>query len=103
MAKQDDYARYTIRIPTGLYERVKAAAGDKSFNAEIIATLEEKYPAPRYSPDTEELGRFLSSLVAMNHDEAMTEIEKHVKVKRVNSPDGDFLEYFFLPAPLTDG
>ncbi len=46
MAKQDDYTRYTIRIPTPLYERVKSAAGEKSVNAEIVATLEEKYPAP---------------------------------------------------------
>lgn len=45
MAKQDDYTRYTIRIPTPLYERVKTAAGEKSVNAEIVATLEEAYPA----------------------------------------------------------
>lgn len=44
MAKQDDYTRYTIRIPTPLYDRVKEAAGEKSVNAEIVATLEEKYP-----------------------------------------------------------
>lgn len=49
MAKQDDYTRYTIRIPTPLYERVKAAAGEKSVNAEIVATLEEAYPAPTLS------------------------------------------------------
>lgn len=46
MAKQDDYTRYTIRIPTPLYERVKRAAGEKSVNAEIVAILEEKHPAP---------------------------------------------------------
>jgi hypothetical protein len=41
MAKQDDYTRYTIRIPTPLYERVKEAAGEKSVNAEIIAALDD--------------------------------------------------------------
>ncbi|ARC36632.1 hypothetical protein A6J80_09755 [Paracoccus yeei] len=46
MAKQDDYTRYTIRIPTPLYNRVKAAAGDGSVNTEIIAILKEKYPDP---------------------------------------------------------
>ncbi|UFS66564.1 hypothetical protein LO749_18845 [Paracoccus denitrificans] len=46
MAKQDDYTRYTIRIPTPLYERVKAAAGEKSVNAEIVEALEQAYPDP---------------------------------------------------------
>ncbi len=46
MAKQDDYTRYTIRLPTPLYERVKAAAGEASVNSLIVQVLEEKYPAP---------------------------------------------------------
>lgn len=49
MAKQDEYTRYTIRVPTHLYERVKKSAGEKSVNAEIVATLEEAYPAPVFS------------------------------------------------------
>lgn len=39
MAKQDDYTRYTIRLPTPLYERVREAAGEKSVNAEIAERL----------------------------------------------------------------
>lgn len=35
-----------MRIPTPLYERVKAAAGEKSVNAEIVEVLEAAYPAP---------------------------------------------------------
>lgn len=48
MAKQDDYTRYTIRVPGDLYERVQNAAEreGRSVNAEIVATLQEKYPAP---------------------------------------------------------
>ena len=46
MTRDDGYTRYTVRIPTPLYERVKAASGQKSVNAEIVATLEEKYPEP---------------------------------------------------------
>jgi hypothetical protein len=46
MAKQDDYTRYTIRLPTPLYERVKDAAGEASVNSLIVQVLEEKYPAP---------------------------------------------------------
>lgn len=40
MAKQDDYIRYTIRVPSALYDAVQKAAGDKSINAEIIEKLE---------------------------------------------------------------
>ena len=49
MARQDSYSRYTIRVPSDLYERVKIAAGDKSINAQVIEILEEKYPAPAAS------------------------------------------------------
>lgn len=54
MARQDSYSRYTIRVPTDLYERVKIAAGDKSINAQIIEILEEKYPAPAPAPSEQE-------------------------------------------------
>jgi hypothetical protein len=47
MAKQDDYTRYTIRIPTPLYERVKEAAGEASVNSLIVSLLDEKFPAPK--------------------------------------------------------
>lgn len=43
MAKQDDYVRYTIRLPAPLYEKVREAAGEKSVNAEIIARLEASF------------------------------------------------------------
>lgn len=43
MAKQDDYVRYTIRIPAELYGRLKSHAGDKSVNAEIIERLEDTF------------------------------------------------------------
>lgn len=46
MVRDDGYTRYTVRIPTPLYERVKAAAGEKSVNAEIVEALEAAYPAP---------------------------------------------------------
>lgn len=69
MAKQDDYTRYTIRIPTDLYERVKAAAGEKSVNAEIVATLEEKYPAPSKMAADEFNLRALRDLAEQLHSE----------------------------------
>ena len=40
--------RYMLRLPDGMRDRIKAAAAEnnRSMNAEIVATLEEKYPAP---------------------------------------------------------
>ena len=46
MAKQDDYVRYTIRVPADLYARIQSAAGPKSVNAEIVEALEARYPQP---------------------------------------------------------
>lgn len=61
MAGHDGYTRYTVRIPTPLYERVKDAAGEKSVNAEIVAALEEAYPPKRI--DVGLLTEFLESLI----------------------------------------
>lgn len=40
--------QYTVRFPDGLRDRIKVAADEnnRSMNAEIVATLEEKYPKP---------------------------------------------------------
>ncbi|MBZ9919116.1 Arc family DNA-binding protein [Mesorhizobium sp. BR1-1-12] len=40
--------KYVLRMPDGLRDRIKAAAelNKRSMNAEMVATLEEKYPAP---------------------------------------------------------
>jgi hypothetical protein len=43
MAKQDDYVRYTIRVPSDLYERLKNEAGEKSVNAEIVERLDKSF------------------------------------------------------------
>ena len=38
-----------LRLPDGMRDRIKAAAdaNNRSMNAEIVATLEQKYPPPR--------------------------------------------------------
>lgn len=53
MAKQDDYARYTIRVPADLYSRIGTAAGPKSINAEIIARLEASFVVGDHALDTQ--------------------------------------------------
>jgi predicted HicB family RNase H-like nuclease len=42
-ARQQDYTRYTIRVPQALYEQVSAASGEKSVNAEICEALDAFY------------------------------------------------------------
>lgn len=41
--------QYMLRLPDGMRDRIKAAAetNNRSMNAEIVATLEEKYPEPQ--------------------------------------------------------
>lgn len=43
MARQDDFVRYTIRVPAPLYEQLQASAGAKSVNAEIVRRLERSF------------------------------------------------------------
>lgn len=43
MAKQDEFVRYTVRLPRELYERIQAAAGNASVNAEVIKRLEAAF------------------------------------------------------------
>lgn len=40
--------KFVLRLPDGMRDRIKTAAeiNNRSMNAEIVATLEEKYPAP---------------------------------------------------------
>lgn len=46
MVNQNNWSRITLRIPPDLHDRLVAASGARSLNAEIVSTLEEKYPAP---------------------------------------------------------
>lgn len=47
MATGRDSDKFMLRLPDGMRERIKAAADrhNRSMNAEIVATLEEAYPA----------------------------------------------------------
>lgn len=68
-SKREELGQIVIRPPSGMRERIKAAAeaNNRSMNAEIVATLEERYPAP-----VEDLGRQWFALweaVARNHNE----------------------------------
>ena len=53
--------QFIIRLPDGLRDRIKAVAeaNNRSMNAEVVATLEEKYP----EPSAFDLDHFLNGLV----------------------------------------
>ena len=42
--------QFIVRLPDGMRERIRLAAdqNNRSMNAEIVATLEEKYPKPSH-------------------------------------------------------
>ena len=52
--------RFIVRLPDGMRDRIKLAAdaNNRSMNAEIVATLEERYPAP--PPDPQTVGHLLA-------------------------------------------
>lgn len=56
--------KFVLRLPDGMRDRIKAAAeaSNRSMNAEIIATLEEKYPAPKEGQMREFILALLSAL-----------------------------------------
>ncbi|GAA6196698.1 hypothetical protein NBRC116598_21420 [Pseudophaeobacter arcticus] len=61
--------KFMLRLPDGMRDRIKAAAADnnRSMNAEIVSTLEEKYPKPLPNAEIVEL-----------IDRALAVIPKHV-------------------------
>ncbi|TDX77743.1 Arc-like DNA binding dprotein [Neorhizobium sp. R1-B] len=72
MAKQDDYARYTIRIPKDVYSALEeaASAANRSVNAEIVERLSYAVEHPR--SHYELLLAKLHSLASQSEDDERT-------------------------------
>ena len=51
--------KFMLRLPDGMRERIKAAAdrNNRSMNAEIVAALEDRYPAPMLADDVDRAHR----------------------------------------------
>lgn len=65
-AQQNNYTRYTIRVPRALYEQVSAASGEKSVNAEICEALDAFYNGNARTADLRD--RFAeAALVGLPH------------------------------------
>lgn len=80
MAKQDDYARYTIRVPAHLYASIEKAAQEteRSVNAEIIQRLELAM-----SEDLWERQKFVDTLKFKQHiiDKQLHMLSEHLAKK----------------------
>lgn len=59
--------QFPLRLPDGMRDRIKAAAdaAGRSMNAEIVATLEEKYPSAKADIGLEALGWIAEALTAL--------------------------------------
>jgi hypothetical protein len=59
--------QYMLRLPDGMRDRIRAAAerNNRSMNAEIVATLEEKYPP---LPDAESVLRRIVAEAGISFD-----------------------------------
>jgi hypothetical protein len=54
--------KFVLRLPDGMRDRIRLAAeaSSRSMNAEIIATLEDKYPAPAGDTNVRGLAEMLA-------------------------------------------
>lgn len=59
--------KFMLRLPDGMRQRIKAAAdaNNRSMNAEIVATLEERYPHPHVEIGAEALEWIADALTAL--------------------------------------
>ncbi|WP_406736986.1 Arc family DNA-binding protein [Thioclava sp. GXIMD4215] len=81
----DKQEQFMVRFPDGMRDRIKAAAeaNNRSMNAEIVATLDEKYPAPRNEDAIAK--RFREAIEASGikdpHDPALAEVISRVHLE----------------------
>lgn len=73
--KQD---QFMLRLPDGMRDRIKAAAeeNNRSMNAEIVATLTEKYPDPGYLTHEELMSLIDNFKPSMTDEQASAMIDK---------------------------
>lgn len=82
--------KFMLRLPDGMRERIKSAAENngRSMNSEIVATLYEKYPAPKFPDEREELLQsFLDILKQMPENEAESLLMDFVRKAGISDDD----------------
>lgn len=70
--------KFIIRLPHGMRDRIKAAAekNNRSMNAEIVDTLDEKYPSPSKLAEMNINGMFQYMARARSHSDKMARLEE---------------------------
>lgn len=85
--------RFQVRLPEGMRDRIKAAAADnnRSMNAEIVATLAEKYPAPLSETEQE----FIDFLASLTNEDVGALLEAIGRARAIGGDKGleDIREY----------
>lgn len=85
---------YGLRMPPDLKGRVKAAAeaSGRSMNAEIVATLEEKYPAPPAAPVDRaiEIAEEMFQIARAMADKNMNTLEMAIGLTKIKELEDEF-------------
>jgi hypothetical protein len=93
--------QYMLRLPDGMRDRIKAAAeaNSRSMNAEIVATLEERYPAPTDELTAEVVHGWARRITSSSTEEGM-HLLKEINDRMAAHPEwkGWKYEVAFLPA-----
>jgi hypothetical protein len=79
--------RFQVRLPLGMRDRIKAAAeaNNRSMNAEIVATLEEKYPEP--AVNAEDIAREYREIAMLALDPETPQSVSKTLIDRMNDLD----------------
>jgi len=89
--------QYMLRLPDGMRAPMQAAAeaNNRSMNAEIVATLETRYPAPRKAAEITELADLMLDYLptergtyAKEFDDAIEDLKRAITKVLLNEPDG---------------
>lgn len=79
--------QFPLRLPDGMRDRIKSAAeaNNRSMNAEIVATLEEKYPAP--AAKAEDIAREYREIAMLALDPDTPQSVSKTLIDRMNDLD----------------
>ncbi|WP_172901050.1 Arc family DNA-binding protein [Sinorhizobium fredii] len=106
MAKQDNFVRYTIRVPAEIYDRVLAAAesSGRSVNAEIVQRLEASLTQRLIIPIDVSAGKEWKLLFKESVKESVTEYLRDSSSAQSieGGPLGALVMNVFSDEPATD-
>ncbi|WP_037470587.1 Arc family DNA-binding protein [Sinorhizobium fredii] len=106
MAKQDNFVRYTIRVPAEIYDRVLAAAesSGRSVNAEIVQRLEASLTQRLIIPIDVSAGKEWKLLFKESVKESVTEYlrDSNSAQSIEGGPLGALVMNVFSDEPATD-